>query len=48
MTFKITDKLKINNDNFKFNGYFKSHITIERTLEEHLAFPIEWWWRILI
>jgi hypothetical protein len=31
--FQITNKLKVNNDNFKFNGDFKSHITVNRTLE---------------
>ena len=43
-TFKMINRLKINNDNFKFKGNFKSHITIERTskrtFEEHLTFPI--------
>ena len=33
--FKITNKLKANNDNIKFNGDFKSHIIVERTSEEH-------------
>jgi hypothetical protein len=31
MAFKITNRLKVNNNNFKFNGNFKSHITAERT-----------------
>ena len=39
VTFKITNRLKVNINNFKFNGDFKSHITIERILEEHLVFP---------
>ena len=39
MSFKITNRLKIIHDNFKFNGDFKSHITVGRTPEEHLAFP---------
>jgi hypothetical protein len=30
VAFKITNKLKVNNDNLKFNGDFKSHITVER------------------
>ena len=29
VAFKITNRLKVNNDNFKFNDDFKSHITIE-------------------
>jgi hypothetical protein len=29
--FKITDRLKSNNDNLKFNCDFESHITIRRT-----------------
>jgi hypothetical protein len=41
--FKITNRLKVNNDNLKFNGNFKSHITVGRntrkTLEKNLAFP---------
>jgi hypothetical protein len=36
MTFKIINKLKVNNDNFKFNDNFKSRIPIERTLKKHL------------
>jgi hypothetical protein len=35
ITFKITNRLKVNNDNFKLNDDFKSHITVERTLERH-------------
>ena len=38
VTFKITNKLKVNNSNLKFNGNFKSHIIIKRILEEYLAF----------
>jgi hypothetical protein len=41
MAFKITNRLKINNDNFKFNGNFKCYITVGRTLEEHLTFPLK-------
>jgi hypothetical protein len=33
--FKITNRLKINNDNLKFNSNFKSHITVGRILEKH-------------
>jgi hypothetical protein len=33
VTFKITNKLIINNNNLKFNNNFKNHITIERTHE---------------
>jgi hypothetical protein len=33
-------RLKVNNDNFKFNGDFKSHITVGKTLEKHLAFLV--------
>jgi hypothetical protein len=39
VAFKIINRLKINNNNFKFNGNFKSNITIGRALEEYLAFP---------
>jgi hypothetical protein len=35
VTFKIANKLKRNKDNLKFNGDFKSHITVERTLGKH-------------
>jgi hypothetical protein len=35
LTFKITDRLKVNNDNVKFNDDFKRHIIVERTLREH-------------
>jgi hypothetical protein len=42
LTFKITDRLKVNNDNVKFNDDFKRHITVERTLrKEHLIFPFQ-------
>jgi hypothetical protein len=44
VAFKITNKLKVNNDNFKFNGDFKSHITVGRTPGEHLALPLFWGW----
>jgi hypothetical protein len=40
ITFKITNRLKVNNDNFKFNDDFKSHITVERLLEEYLTFSL--------
>jgi hypothetical protein len=44
VTFKITNRLKANNNNFKFNGDFTSHITVEKNnkkiLEKHLVFPI--------
>jgi hypothetical protein len=30
ITFKIINRLKINNDNLIFNNNFKSHITIKR------------------
>jgi hypothetical protein len=35
VAFKITNKLKVNNDNLKFNSDFKSHITVEKTPGEH-------------
>jgi hypothetical protein len=31
VTFKIINRLKVNNDNLKFNSDFKSHIIIKRT-----------------
>jgi hypothetical protein len=31
VAFKITNRLKVNNDNLKFNGDFKSHITVKKT-----------------
>jgi hypothetical protein len=34
-TFKITNILKVNKDNFKFNDNFKSHITIKRTSRKY-------------
>jgi hypothetical protein len=39
VTFKITNRLKVNNDNFKFNCNFKSHIIVGRTLKEYKVFP---------
>ena len=47
VTFKITNKLKVNNNNFKSNGDFKSHITIEKTLGEPLTFFILKWFFFL-
>jgi hypothetical protein len=35
VTFKITNKLKVNNNDFKFNGDFIRHIIIGRILGEH-------------
>jgi hypothetical protein len=35
ITFKITNRLKVNNDNFKFNDDFKSHITNGRIPGEY-------------
>jgi flagellar biosynthesis protein FlhB len=35
VAFKITNRLKVNNDNFKSKSDFKSHITVGRTLGEH-------------
>ena len=35
VVFKITNKLKVNNDNLKFNDNFKMHITVEMTSEKH-------------
>jgi glutathione peroxidase-family protein len=35
VAFKITNKLKVNNDNFKFNGDFKNYIAIEMILREY-------------
>jgi hypothetical protein len=40
VTFKITVEFEIIIINFYSINDFKSHITIRRTLEEHLAFPI--------
>ena len=34
MAFKIINRLKDNNDNFKFNDDFKSHITVGRILKK--------------
>jgi hypothetical protein len=39
VSFKITNILKVNNDNLKFNSYFKSYITIGRILKKLIAFP---------
>jgi hypothetical protein len=33
--FKITNALKVDIDNFKFNNDFKSHVTIEMTPKKH-------------
>ena len=33
VTFKITNKLKVNNDNLKFNDNFKSHIIVKTPRE---------------
>ena len=41
VVFKITNRLKINNDNLKFNDDFKSHIAVgghQENIREHLAF----------
>jgi hypothetical protein len=35
MPFKIINRLKVNNNNIKFNSDFKSHITIGRTSGKH-------------
>jgi hypothetical protein len=35
VTFKITNRLKVNNDNLKFNGDFKNHITVRMTPRKH-------------
>ena len=35
VAFKFINRLKVNNDNFKFNGDFKSHVTVERIPGEH-------------
>ena len=40
IAFKIINRLKVNNNNFKFNGNFKSHIIIRKTLEKYQLFPI--------
>jgi hypothetical protein len=34
-SFKIINRLKVNNDNLKFNGDFKRHITVDKTSEKH-------------
>jgi hypothetical protein len=33
--FKITNRLKVNNDNLKFNSDFKGHITVRRTQKKY-------------
>jgi hypothetical protein len=33
--FKIINRLKVNNDNFKLNDNFKRHVTVGRTLKKH-------------
>ena len=38
VTFKIINKLKVNNDNFEFNSNFKNYVTIEITLKKYLTF----------
>ena len=35
VAFKIINKLKVNNDNLKFNSDFKNHITVGKTPGEH-------------
>ena len=34
VTFTIINRLKVNNDNFKFNNNFKSYIIVKRTTRE--------------
>ena len=41
VTFKIINRLKVKNDNFKFNDDFKSHIIVGKTLKEYIAFPFK-------
>ena len=36
---KSQKRLKVNNNNFKFNGDFKNHITVKRTPEKQQTFP---------
>ena len=38
VTFKIINKLKVNNNHFKFNSNFKSYITDKRTLKKYLIY----------
>jgi hypothetical protein len=33
--FKITNRLKVNNYNFKLNDNFKKYITVDKTPKEH-------------
>jgi hypothetical protein len=40
VTFKIINRLKVINNNIKFNGDFKSPIIVGRTLKKHIAFHI--------
>jgi hypothetical protein len=35
VSFKITNRLKANNDNLKFNSDFKIQITVERSPKEY-------------
>ena len=35
VTFESTNRLKVNNNNFKFNSDFKSYITVVMTLRKH-------------
>ena len=35
VTFKITNRLKINNKNLKFNDNLKNYITIEKIPKDH-------------
>jgi hypothetical protein len=39
MSFKITNRLKVNNDNFKYNNDCKRYITIKKTQKKLLTFP---------
>jgi ribosomal protein L35 len=39
VSFKITNRLKINNDNFKFNNNFKRHIIVEKTQKKTRKTP---------
>jgi hypothetical protein len=39
VTFKITNKLKINNDNFKFNGNFKAISQLKKYQENTRKTP---------
>jgi hypothetical protein len=35
VAFKITNRLNVNYDNLKFNGNFKNHIKVGRTLKKY-------------